>query len=62
MCTDYPSRNLRTSGAREELARRYATGYVDLWLRRGGRKNTLADFFAASPLGDSGLEIERSKD
>ena len=26
------------------------------------RSGTLADFFAASPLRDSGLEIERSQD
>jgi prevent-host-death family protein len=32
------------------------------WERRTQRKGTLADFFAASPLRDSGLEIERSKD
>jgi prevent-host-death family protein len=32
------------------------------WERRTQRKGTLADFFAASPLRDSGLEIERSQD
>jgi prevent-host-death family protein len=29
------------------------------WTRRTGRKGTLAEFFAASPLPGSGLEIER---
>ena len=32
------------------------------WERRTQRKGTLADFFAASPLRDSGLEIERPQD
>jgi prevent-host-death family protein len=31
------------------------------WARRAGRKGTLADFFAASPLPKSGLEIERPR-
>lgn len=31
------------------------------WERKRRRKGTLADFFAASPLRDSGLEIERPK-
>lgn len=31
------------------------------WERRTQRQGTLADFFAASPLRDSGLEIERPK-
>jgi prevent-host-death family protein len=32
------------------------------WERKTGRQGTLADFFAASPLRDSGLEIERPQD
>lgn len=32
------------------------------WERRTARRGTLADFFAASPLRDSGLEAERSQD
>jgi prevent-host-death family protein len=32
------------------------------WERKTHRKGTLADFFAASPLRDSGLEIERPQD
>lgn len=32
------------------------------WERKTRRQGTLADFFAASPLRDSGLEIERSQD
>ena len=35
---------------------------VDEWERKTKRKGTLADFFAASPLRDSGIEIERLKD
>jgi prevent-host-death family protein len=31
------------------------------WARRTGRKGTLADFFAASPLPGAGLKIERSQ-
>ena len=32
------------------------------WERRARRQGTLADFFASSPLRDSGLDIERSPD
>jgi prevent-host-death family protein len=32
---------------------------VEEWERKAPRQGTLADFFAASPLRDSGLEIER---
>lgn len=32
------------------------------WERRTQRKGSLADFFAASPLRDSDLEVERSQD
>lgn len=32
------------------------------WERKTQRQGTLADFFAASPLRESGLEIERSED
>ena len=32
------------------------------WERKTQRQGTLADFFAASPLRDSGLEIERPQD
>jgi prevent-host-death family protein len=32
------------------------------WDRKMRRKGTLADFFADSPLRDSGLEVERSQD
>jgi prevent-host-death family protein len=35
---------------------------VDEWERRSRRRGTLADFFASSPLRDSGLEIDRSKE
>ena len=34
---------------------------VEEWARKTGRKGTLADFFAASPLRGSGLEIERTQ-
>lgn len=32
------------------------------WERKTQRQGTLADFFAASPLRDSGLEVERPQD
>jgi prevent-host-death family protein len=32
------------------------------WERRARRRGSLADFFASSPLRDSGLDIERSPD
>jgi prevent-host-death family protein len=32
------------------------------WERKMERRGTLADFFAASPLRESGLEIERPQD
>jgi hypothetical protein len=32
------------------------------WERKAQRQGTLADFFAASPLRESGLEIERPQD
>lgn len=32
------------------------------WERKAQRKGTLADFFAASPLRGSGLEIERPQE
>lgn len=32
------------------------------WERKTKRKGTLADFFAASPLRDSGIDLERQKD
>jgi prevent-host-death family protein len=32
------------------------------WKRKARRQGTLADFFAASPLRDSGLEVERPQD
>jgi prevent-host-death family protein len=32
------------------------------WERKTRRKGNLAEFFAASPLRDSGLEIERMRD
>ncbi len=32
---------------------------ADEWERRTKREGTLADFFAASPLGGSGLEVVR---
>lgn len=32
------------------------------WERRTKRGGSLADFFRASPLGDSGLKVPRSKD
>ena len=34
---------------------------VEEWTRKIGRKGTLADFFAASPLRGAGLEIERAR-
>lgn len=35
---------------------------VEEWERKTRRSGTLAEFFARSPLRDSGLEVERSKD
>jgi prevent-host-death family protein len=35
---------------------------ADAWERKTKRRGNLADFFAASPLRESGLVIERSKD
>jgi PHD/YefM family antitoxin component YafN of YafNO toxin-antitoxin module len=35
---------------------------ADEWERKAQRQGTLADFFAASPLRDSGLVLERPKD
>jgi prevent-host-death family protein len=35
---------------------------ADEWERKKQRRGTLADFFAASPLRGSGLEIERPQD
>ena len=35
---------------------------ADEWERKTKRQGTLADFFAASPLRESGLEIERPQD
>ena len=35
---------------------------ADEWERRTRRRGSLADFFAASPLRGSGLEVERSQD
>ncbi len=35
---------------------------VEDWNRKTVRKGTLADFLAASPLRESGLEIERLRD
>jgi prevent-host-death family protein len=32
------------------------------WERRAPRQGTLADFFASSPLRESGLEVERPQD
>jgi prevent-host-death family protein len=32
------------------------------WDRKTRRKGNLAEFFAASPLSESGLEVRRSKD
>ncbi|HEY4446724.1 MAG TPA: type II toxin-antitoxin system Phd/YefM family antitoxin [Steroidobacteraceae bacterium] len=32
------------------------------WDRKTRRKGNLAEFFAASPLGESGLKVRRSKD
>ncbi|MEO6191665.1 MAG: hypothetical protein ABIS20_01530 [Thermoanaerobaculia bacterium] len=32
------------------------------WERKAQRQETLADFFAASPLRESGLEVERPQD
>lgn len=34
----------------------------DEWERKTKRTGNLAEFFAASPLRDSGLEVERSKE
>jgi hypothetical protein len=34
---------------------------VGEWTRKTGRKGTLAEFFAASPLRGSHLEIERAQ-
>jgi prevent-host-death family protein len=35
---------------------------VEEWDRKTRRKGNLAEFFAASPLGESGLKVRRSKD
>jgi prevent-host-death family protein len=35
---------------------------VDEWKRKTRRKGNLAEFFASSPLRDSGFEIERTPD
>lgn len=35
---------------------------VEEWKRKSRRKGTLAEFFAASPLRDSGLEVERCQE
>jgi len=35
---------------------------VEEWERKTKRKGNLAEFFAASPLRNSGLRIERTKD
>jgi len=35
---------------------------VEGWKRQTERQGTLADFFAASPLRESGLKIERPQD
>jgi prevent-host-death family protein len=35
---------------------------VEEWERKTRRAGTLADFFAASPLRNSGLKVHRSKD
>jgi prevent-host-death family protein len=35
---------------------------ADEWKRKARRKGNLAEFFAHSPLRDSGLQIERRKD
>jgi prevent-host-death family protein len=32
------------------------------WARKAGRKGSLAEFFAASPLRGAGIEIERPQD
>jgi prevent-host-death family protein len=32
------------------------------WERKAGRKGTLAEFFAASPLRDSGIDLDRVQD
>ena len=34
---------------------------IEEWARKTGRKGTLAEFFAASPLRGSNLEIERAQ-
>jgi prevent-host-death family protein len=34
---------------------------IEEWTRKTKRRGTLADFFAASPLRGSGLEIERAR-
>ena len=35
---------------------------MEEWDRKTSRNGSLADFFAASPLGEFGLVVERSKD
>lgn len=42
--------------------RRVVVVSAEEWERKTRRQGTLADFFAASPLRDSGLEIERPTD
>jgi len=40
---------------------RWLSSPIEEWTRKTRRKGTLADFFAASPLRGSGLEIERAR-
>lgn len=35
---------------------------VEEWRRKSRRKGNLAEFFAASPLRESGVDVERPKD
>lgn len=39
-----------------------ADAKAEEWNRKMQRQGTLADFFAGSPLRDSGLDLERPKD
>jgi prevent-host-death family protein len=54
------------SGQPQTITRNGRTAVVvvnaEEWERKTKRVGSLADFFAASPLRNSGLELERSKD
>ena len=59
--------NLDRSRSQGEIQRNYRAGHgrwpgADEWQRKTKRVGNLAEFFAESPLRESGLKIRRSKD